>query len=131
MTEPKHQPDITLAVDVRTGYEGRCLGCGGAFRPARATHLCCSPRCRRRWASRRRRSPAEPEVIEFPPLDLIYKRDRGRCGICGKPVRLDLPHRHPRSATVDHVVAVVHGGGDELVNLQLAHWACNRKKGRR
>jgi 5-methylcytosine-specific restriction endonuclease McrA len=64
-------------------------------------------------------------------LLLVHHRDRGRCGVCGEAVRLDLPYRHPQSATLDHVVAVRNGGGDELINLQPAHWACNRRKGAR
>jgi len=110
----------------------RCLGCGGAFQPLGASHVCCSAACRRRWAHRRRRSPAEPAVASFwDLLLLVHRRDRGRCGVCRQPLRLDLPYRHPESATLDHVVAVSHGGGDELVNLEPTHWACNRRKGNR
>ena len=51
------------------------------------------------------------------------------CGICGKPVDMDLKYPHPLSACVDHIIPVAKGGHpSDINNLQLSHWACNRAK---
>lgn len=51
------------------------------------------------------------------------------CGICGRPVDKSLRWPHPLSPTVDHIIPINKGGHpSDLSNLQLAHWACNRKK---
>ena len=51
------------------------------------------------------------------------------CGICGKPVDMELKYPHPLSACVDHIIPVAKGGHpSDINNLQLAHWQCNRAK---
>lgn len=51
------------------------------------------------------------------------------CGICGKPVDMQLKYPHPLSACVDHIIPVAKGGHpSDINNLQLAHWSCNRAK---
>ncbi|MGX6962441.1 HNH endonuclease [Vagococcus xieshaowenii] len=51
------------------------------------------------------------------------------CGICGKPVNLQLKAPDPMSPTVDHKIPVAKGGHPSAIeNLQLAHWTCNRQK---
>ena len=52
----------------------------------------------------------------------LWKRDMGRCGICGQEVEfieMDVDHITPRS----------QGGGDDLANLRAAHSWCNRSRG--
>lgn len=52
------------------------------------------------------------------------------CGLCGKPVDKSLPWLHPYSAQVDHIIPVSQGGHPTMMsNLQLAHRACNMRKG--
>ena len=58
----------------------------------------------------------------------IIRRDRPACGICGEPIDYDLPHLHPRSFVVDHIVPLITGGADDLSNKQAAHRDCNRAK---
>ena len=58
------------------------------------------------------------------PLDKIYTRDRGICGICGKVV-------HISKASIDHIVPISKGGAHDFSNVQLAHLKCNLKKGSR
>lgn len=64
----------------------------------------------------------------------LVERDGNDCGICGHPVDVTLPSG-PRGddlgPSVDHVVPRSKGGGDELSNLRLAHWSCNRNRGNR
>ena len=46
------------------------------------------------------------------------------CGLCGKPIDLNLPWPDPMSFVVDHVVPSSLGGSDDL--LRPAHNQCNR-----
>lgn len=51
------------------------------------------------------------------------------CGICGNPVDKSLKWPNPLSPTVDHIIPIIKGGHpNDLHNLQLAHWCCNRQK---
>lgn len=51
------------------------------------------------------------------------------CGICGKIVERQYRYPHPMSATIDHIIPLAKGGHpSDLDNLQLAHFACNRRK---
>jgi 5-methylcytosine-specific restriction endonuclease McrA len=49
-------------------------------------------------------------------------RANNRCGICGKVMTFS-------DATFDHIIPSSQGGGDTLLNLQLAHSQCNNDKG--
>lgn len=61
-------------------------------------------------------------------LDRLYKRQGGRCAICGEPMsrREDDPHR----ATLDHVMPRSLGGGGSIRNLRAAGMSCNTSRGR-
>lgn len=51
------------------------------------------------------------------------------CGICGKPVDMELKWPHPLSRCIDHIIPVAKGGHPSAMsNLQLAHVICNRQK---
>jgi len=53
---------------------------------------------------------------------VIYKRDGGRCGICGHYVSMS-------KSTIDHIIPVGKGGGEkDKDNMQLAHYQCNQLK---
>ena len=54
------------------------------------------------------------------PVDVgeIYRRDRGKCGICGRVVA-------PKDITLDHILPLVRGGTHEPANVRLAHHLCN------
>jgi hypothetical protein len=71
-------------------------------------------------AARRRALGAKP----LPPesVRILWKRQRGLCGICYRP----MP---PTTFEIDHIVPLALGGPHEMGNLQLAHKQCNRKKG--
>lgn len=51
----------------------------------------------------------------------IMERDGHICLQCGSHINL----------TIDHIVPVVRGGGDEDSNLQTLCWSCNGRKGAR
>jgi 5-methylcytosine-specific restriction endonuclease McrA len=75
---------------------------------------------RLRQAARRARK-RERFVEHVHPL-FVLERDDGVCGICGGDV-------DPLDFHVDHVVALANGGGHSYGNVQLAHPACNMRKG--
>jgi 5-methylcytosine-specific restriction endonuclease McrA len=72
-----------------------------------------------------------PQRIRHPPATYraLRERDGWRCQLCGEAFLDPAPKRpDPRSVTVDHVVAVIAGGTDELSNLRLAHAVCNLRR---
>lgn len=52
----------------------------------------------------------------------IWERDKGICGICGSPA-------DPEDWDIDHIVSLAQGGGHTKSNVQVAHPACNQRKG--
>jgi len=70
------------------------------------------------------------ELVEY-----LRERDGDKCALCSKRMLFDVT-TGPRGgsdkgATVDHVLPRSHGGSNDLSNLQLAHWSCNRSKSNR
>lgn len=64
----------------------------------------------------------------------LRERDGDKCKICRRVIRFDLrsgPRGHDSGPSVDHVVPRSQGGSDELANLRLAHWGCNRQRNNR
>lgn len=62
----------------------------------------------------------------------VLERDGWRCQLCGEPIDQHAPPRSPRSATVDHVVAVLDGGSwYNPANLRAAHLICNSTRANR
>ena len=52
----------------------------------------------------------------------IYKRDKGTCQLCSKPVDFMM--------SLDHVIPFSKGGKHERKNVQLVHKRCNYRKNR-
>jgi 5-methylcytosine-specific restriction endonuclease McrA len=63
--------------------------------------------------------------------ELIARRDRWCCQLCGERVDERLVWPHPLSASLDHVVPLTKGGAHEPANVQLAHLRCNVAKSNR
>lgn len=61
----------------------------------------------------------------------VFERDGWVCGLCGEPVSPDVVYPAPLSASLDHVVPLSRGGAHSFANSQLAHLACNVRKGAR
>lgn len=74
----------------------------------------------------KRGAKAEPYTLEE-----IAARDRKTCQLCGKRVAMKQKVPHPKAPVVDHIVPIVEGGDDTRVNVQLAHFVCNSRKGAR
>lgn len=71
-------------------------------------------------ASRRaRKANLFVEVVE---REVVFERDQGQCGICQEAV--DSTNWH-----LDHIVPLAKGGEHSYANTQVAHPACNIKKG--
>lgn len=52
----------------------------------------------------------------------------GKCIICRAPLRFDALTGD--GATIEHILPRSGGGDNRLLNLGLAHFACNAEKGR-
>lgn len=68
-------------------------------------------------------------------VDHLRERDGAKCALCGDRMNFTVT-TGPRGEsddgpTIDHIVPRSLGGTNELANLQLAHWRCNRAKGNR
>lgn len=70
------------------------------------------------------KSKATPDGLEPRCRECRVERDRGRCGVCGLPVRA-------ADASVDHILPVSKGGAHSYANTRLAHLRCNKVRGNR
>ena len=69
--------------------------------------------------------------------DLLRQRDGDDCQLCeGRMgvIRWNVksgPRGYDLGPSIDHVTPKSLGGGDNIENLRLAHWGCNRNRGNR
>ena len=59
---------------------------------------------------------------------IIYKRCKGACTICGRPMSLNNPRAVNSYMTVDHIVPQSLGGTNNIENLRGTCRACNRTR---
>lgn len=52
----------------------------------------------------------------------LWKRDGEICYLCNKPMSYG-------EATIDHILPLAKGGGDNMTNYRLVHLPCNVQKG--
>jgi 5-methylcytosine-specific restriction endonuclease McrA len=71
-----------------------------------------------------RRARKLGQFVESVDPQRVFERDEGICGICGGEVDREDFH-------VDHMVPLAKGGKHSYANVQLAHPACNLRKGAR
>ena len=119
-----------------------CKACGYPFPATSSRRSYCSERCASAQITPRIMAlyRLATRELDIPKASMwrhklcvyLADRDGGRCHLCGKRVNLDLPSG-PRGSdkgpSIDHLVPRSLGGGDELENLALSHWGCNRSKG--
>jgi 5-methylcytosine-specific restriction endonuclease McrA len=79
-----------------------------------------NPGSNRLHAANYRARVAEAFVEPVDP-QIVWERDEGVCGICGKPADRDDFH-------VDHVIPLSKGGEHSYANVQVAHPVCNVRK---
>jgi hypothetical protein len=59
----------------------------------------------------------------------LWDAQAGLCGICFSSIDDSLPHPHPGSPSIDHILPLSKGGTHTQDNLQWAHLTCNIRKG--
>ena len=114
----------------------RCLECDKEFTLRRYRHRgYCSHKCGAlatgREAKHRRRVRLRGTTTANERVEKrnIYARDQWMCQLCHKPVSPNHKYPHPMSASIDHIIPVSLGGHHAPINVQLAHWICNSKRG--
>lgn len=67
-------------------------------------------------------------------VEYLADRDGTKCVLCNRHVDITLPSGTRGSdmgPSVDHVIPRSQGGTDDMANLRLTHWKCNRQRGNR
>lgn len=117
----------------------QCRGCGRSTRTDERWRVWCSYRCHvndigdRVKSLYRLAAQAGGAGAQWRQLLVGYLRERDgdRCGICRQAIRFDLPagpRGDDRGPSIDHMLPRSRGGSDDLANLRLTHWGCNRKR---
>jgi len=73
-----------------------------------------------KWA--RRRALKLSVTVENVSRAEVYKRDRGRCHLCGKKVPKRRWH-------MDHIIPLARGGEHSYANVSVSCPTCNMRKG--
>ncbi len=71
----------------------------------------------------RRRAKILMVPTESISIDVLFDRDNGICGICGKAVK------RSGERSIDHIIPLSMGGHHIWSNVQLAHLKCNMGRG--
>lgn len=119
-----------------------CAQCGMVFKANNMRIIYCSDVCRNRAQNskhetkRRLREKYNGEICDNISLELLYKRDKGKCWICRR--KCDWTDIIVRDNGVyvagdsypsrDHVIPLAKGGSHTWDNIRLAHRGCNRDK---
>lgn len=75
-------------------------------------------------AAIKRRGRMGAALVETVQRVVVWERDKGVCGICGRPA--DAASWH-----LDHIVPLSRGGPHSYANTQVSHPFCNLSKGAR
>lgn len=126
---------------IKHTIERKCAICGSAFSCLDTmTNKTCSPDCSREYAKIRhkkdKRIPKDKIIDRDINLKALYKRDGGRCYICGRVcdfndwINPTAKNRYPGKAypEIDHVIPVSRGGEHSWANVRLACRKCNEEK---
>lgn len=126
-----------------------CKSCGCVFHNESPGAKYCSGTCSRRekrhrdveagktllTSSGNHRKRARIYGVAYEPgitVKKLIKRDNNICQICGEPCDSSdnrwSEHFGPLYPTIDHIIAMVNGGGHTWDNVQLAHAICNSVK---
>jgi len=116
----------------RNGATGHVCICGAVITLDRQKCddcLAASAKLARQRKKRAERARKRGAIREPYTLAEIAARDGYRCGLCGKRVAMTRAVPHPKAPTIDHVVPLSVSKDDTRANVQLAHFACNIRKG--
>ena len=109
-----------------------CPTCGDKYvqdLQVTTTTVYCSRKCAKKAERDRRWARQRDAFVAEVPRAYIYRRDRYRCQLCGKPLAMSESVPHPNAPTLDHVIPLARGGTHEPSNVQAAHFLCNASKG--
>jgi 5-methylcytosine-specific restriction endonuclease McrA len=104
----------------------------GCWQVVRTGASFCVPHAKKAWKLRNpekvqqhedtRRAREKNVFSESISRARVWKRDRGRCGICGRKA-------DPGNWHLDHVIPLSKGGTHTYGNVQVSHPRCNQEKG--
>lgn len=117
-----------------------CKICGSLFYCLdKSSDKTCSHECSRKLRNKRRdRRIPESQIIDKDiTIEKLYKRDNGKCWICGGNCNFDdiaiskkgYPYPGDNYPEIEHVIPVSRGGLHAWDNVRLAHRKCNADKG--
>lgn len=132
-------------------FKSQCIRCGKetkfkGYRGPKKRRMCgkCRVATKREWKRKNKRGyggnhPSRArhhgvKCVRFP-RKMIFERDGYVCQLCGRKTLLKVTYRksdgkiHPRSPTVDCIIAMENGGNYEPQNCQTACFICNSRKG--
>jgi len=99
----------------------RILCFGGVIRPKGDAFRLAAKRGRIRWALKDPRFKVRGRKIRSATRYAVLERDGFKCVLCGNTAQNTI-------LEVDYIVAVIHGGTDEMDNLRTLCHACNEGK---
>lgn len=119
-----------------------CPCCGDYFVPINGHQIYCSIECANRINNARSKDKRIKRMRHVVvdrniTLDRLYKRDNGKCYICGRTCDWDDCHTRKDGTfiannnypSIDHVVPLRKGGKHSWSNVRLACRGCNSVKG--
>lgn len=135
----KHYLNLTSCISPITFYPRKCKWCGNYFTVNNRHNLkvCCSSLCSKKYQNHKKQVKKDYRFnlakkngkYEDITLAKLYKRDNGKCYICGKHLILNDKYNRPDAPTIEHVVPISKGGTNTWSNVKLACRECNVKKG--
>lgn len=115
----------------------KCEICGEIFHSKYQTQKRCTD-CQRYFKNRRKdkRIPKDRIIDRDITLKKLFKRDGGKCWICGGDCNwndtfinnLSNKRYGPTYPSKDHVIPIARGGFESWDNVRLAHLKCNEEK---
>lgn len=126
------------ALSMRQLESRKCKWCGKEFTPIyKSKHYscCCEEHALlkqkegKKIQKRNRKAKRRKAYVAPIGLRTVFRRDKGICQLCGKPVSPNTHWPNRMCASLDHIIPLALGGTHEPKNVQLAHHACNSAKG--
>lgn len=123
--------EIVEDLRFRIEHDRKCVVCGEWFTAKNVKQVCCSPECSRKRdnAQHEHRNARNGKPDTSITLSRLYRRDGGRCQICGKEMSFDIDPQSGDYPSIDHIIPLARGGLHQWDNVQLACRRCNWEKG--
>lgn len=113
-----------------------CIDCGEALTTERERCTRCQKSMKNKNKEVKRRAKIRSAMVDRDiTLDKVFKKDKGRCHICGKVCDINdyivkdgafiAGNYYP---SIDHVIPLAKGGQHSWDNVKLAHRICNSLK---